>query len=187
MLYFALFLSTFSVKIDVKNERKRVTRMCENAYLSIKNPKASRALKRALDPSLRLLTLLARLCFATSATFGPRSWGPPWPNPGSAPAKNFKILKFLQDYFLFSILDGYFVLGQNSQWSFPQWSRTFTEFSDFSELRESDKSAGSRSKNSATNQNRAVFSYGGCTHLVRSLYGVRVRSGYGAGTEQVRS
>ena len=35
--------------------------------------------------------------------------------------------------------------------------------------------AGSRSKNSATNQNRAVFSYGGCTHLVRS--------GYGAGTE----
>ena len=41
-------------------------------------------------------------------------------------------------------------------------------------------SAGSRSKNSATNQNRAVFSYGGCTHLVRSVYGVRVRSGYGA-------
>ena len=73
----ALFLSTFGVKIDVKNKRKRVSRMCENAYLSIKNPKASRALKRALDPGCRMLTSLARLCFATSATFGLRSWGPP--------------------------------------------------------------------------------------------------------------
>ena len=48
--------------------------MCENAYLSIKNPKASRALKRALDTGR---IMLARLCFATSATFGLRSWGPP--------------------------------------------------------------------------------------------------------------
>ena len=51
--------------------------MCENAYLSIKNPKASRALKRALDPGRRMLALLARLRFAMSATFGLRSWGPP--------------------------------------------------------------------------------------------------------------
>ena len=72
-----LFLSTFGVKIDVKNERKRVSRMCEIAYLSIKNPKASRALKRALDPSRRLLASLARLRFATSATFGLRGLGPP--------------------------------------------------------------------------------------------------------------
>ena len=72
-----LFLSTFGVKIDVKNERKRVSRMCENAYLSIKNPKASRALKWALDPSRRLLASFARLRFTTSATFGLRSWGPP--------------------------------------------------------------------------------------------------------------
>ena len=71
-----LFLSTFGVKIDVKNERKRVSRMCENAYLSIKNPKASRALKWALDPHRRLLTSLAGLRFATSATFGLRSWAP---------------------------------------------------------------------------------------------------------------
>ena len=71
----ALFLSTFGVKIDVKN--KRVSRMCENAYLSIKNPKASRALKRALDPGHRMLTLLALLRFAMSATFGLRSWAPP--------------------------------------------------------------------------------------------------------------
>ena len=51
--------------------------MCENAYLSIKNPKASRALKQALDPGRRMLASLARLRFATSATFGLRSWGPP--------------------------------------------------------------------------------------------------------------
>ena len=51
--------------------------MCENAYLSIKNPKASRALKWALDPGHRMLALLAQLHFATSATFGLRSWGPP--------------------------------------------------------------------------------------------------------------
>ena len=73
----ALFLSTFGVKIDVLNKRKRVSRMCENAYLSIKNPKASRALKRALDPGCRMLASLTRLRFATSATFGLRSWGPP--------------------------------------------------------------------------------------------------------------
>ena len=73
----ALFLSTFGVKIDVKNKRKRVSSMCENAYLSIKNPKASRALKWALDPGHRMLASLARLHFAMSATFGLRSWGPP--------------------------------------------------------------------------------------------------------------
>ena len=47
--------------------------MCENAYLSIKNPKASRALKRALDPGHRMLASLAQLRFTTSATFGLRS------------------------------------------------------------------------------------------------------------------
>ena len=73
----ALFLSTFGVKIDVLNKRKWVSRMCENAYLSIKNPKASRALKQALDPGCRMLALLVWLHFATSATFGLRSWAPP--------------------------------------------------------------------------------------------------------------
>ena len=51
--------------------------MCENAYLSIKNPKASRALKQALDRGCRMLASLARLRFAMLATFGLRSWGPP--------------------------------------------------------------------------------------------------------------
>ena len=51
--------------------------MWENAYLSIKNLKASRTLKWPLDPGHRLLASLTQLCFATSATFGLRSWGPP--------------------------------------------------------------------------------------------------------------
>ena len=70
-----LFLLTFGVKIDVKNERKRVSRMCENAYLSIKNPTASRALKLALDPGRRLLTSLHLQLSASEA--GPpltKSW-----------------------------------------------------------------------------------------------------------------
>ena len=50
--------------------------MWENAYLSIKNPKASRARLRALDPGHRLLALLARLRFATLATFSLRSCPP---------------------------------------------------------------------------------------------------------------
>ena len=53
--------------------------MWENAYLSIKNPKASRALEWALDPCHKLLTLLARLRFTTSATFCLRTWGHPFP------------------------------------------------------------------------------------------------------------
>ena len=51
--------------------------MCENAYLSIKNPKVSRALKQAVDPGRRMLASLARLRFTMLATFGLRSWGPP--------------------------------------------------------------------------------------------------------------
>ena len=48
--------------------------MWVNAYLSIKTPKVSRALKWALDPSCKLLALLAKLCFAMSATSGLRTW-----------------------------------------------------------------------------------------------------------------
>ena len=87
----ALFLSTFGVKIDVKNERKRVSRMCENAYLSIKNPKASSTLKQALDPGCRLLTLLTRLYFTMSATFGLRSWGPPLTKSWIRTCRYFKV------------------------------------------------------------------------------------------------
>ena len=51
--------------------------MGECIYWSIKNPKASRALKWALDPGHRLLASLAQLCFAKSATLSLRSWGHP--------------------------------------------------------------------------------------------------------------
>ena len=51
--------------------------MWDNAYLSIKNAKASGTLKQALDPGPKLLASLAQLQFATSATFVLRTLGPP--------------------------------------------------------------------------------------------------------------
>ena len=66
-----------------------------NAYFSTKNSKASRALKRALEPGHRLLASLARLRSTTSATFSLGSWGPPWPNPGSAPGTGTFRYQFL--------------------------------------------------------------------------------------------
>ena len=50
--------------------------MWENTYLSIQNPKASRALKPALDPGRKLLASFVRLRFATSANFGLKTWAP---------------------------------------------------------------------------------------------------------------
>ena len=50
--------------------------MWENAYLSIKNPKAARALKQALDPGCKLLALLTQLRFTMLATFSLRTWAP---------------------------------------------------------------------------------------------------------------
>ena len=44
-----LFLLAFGVELGAKIDRKRVSRMWENAYLSIKNPRASRALKEVDD------------------------------------------------------------------------------------------------------------------------------------------
>ena len=76
MYYFYQF---FGVELIIKNER--VSRMWENAYLSIKYPKVSRALKQTPDPGYKWL---AQLHFATWATFGLTSCPPPWSNPGSA-------------------------------------------------------------------------------------------------------
>ena len=64
--------------------------MWENAYFSIKNPKASRALKRVLDNGHTLFASLTRLRFTTLVTLGLRSC-PPWPNPGSAPVLGIHI------------------------------------------------------------------------------------------------
>ena len=59
--------------------------MWKNAYLSIKNPKASRARLRALDPGLQIARFahVTLLCYI--GNFQPQNLGPPWPNPGSAP------------------------------------------------------------------------------------------------------
>ena len=51
--------------------------MWENAYLSVKNTEALRALKQTLDPTCTLLTSLVQLRFATLATFRLRSWPAP--------------------------------------------------------------------------------------------------------------
>ena len=72
-----LSLSCFRCWNRCQKLEKSVSRVWENAYLSIKNPKASRALKQALHPGCTLLTSLLWLHFATSATFGLRSWAPP--------------------------------------------------------------------------------------------------------------
>ena len=75
-----IFISFFGVELIIKNER--VSRMWENAYLSIKYPKVSRALKRALDNGYKWLV---QQHFITWATFSLTSCPPPWSNPGSAP------------------------------------------------------------------------------------------------------
>ena len=52
----------------------------ENAYLSIKNPKASRALKWALDPGRKLLASLRRQLSASAPGAPPltKSWIRTW-------------------------------------------------------------------------------------------------------------
>ena len=52
---------------------KKVSRMWENLYLCIKNPKASMILKQVLDPGHKWLALLMWLYSAMSATFSLRS------------------------------------------------------------------------------------------------------------------
>ena len=72
------FLGTFGVKTDVKNTAKmcRASTLGECRYLSIKDPKASRALKQALDNGRRMLASLARLRFANVGNFRPQMLGP---------------------------------------------------------------------------------------------------------------
>ena len=56
---------------DVRNKRKRVSKMCQNAYFSIENPESFQALlKWAVDPSFSLIWLF----FTKSAIFGLQSY-----------------------------------------------------------------------------------------------------------------
>ena len=67
----------------IKILKKKYQEKWENAYLRVKNARAPRALRRALDPGQYWLASFARLRFATSARSGENFW-PPRPNPGSA-------------------------------------------------------------------------------------------------------
>ena len=51
--------------------------MWENAYLSIKNPKASRALKQALDPSRKIARFARATALHYIGNFRPQNLGPP--------------------------------------------------------------------------------------------------------------
>ena len=51
----------------IKNFEKKYQEKWENAYLTVKNARASRALRRALDPGQYWLASLPRLRFATLA------------------------------------------------------------------------------------------------------------------------
>ena len=51
--------------------------MCENAYLSIKNPKASRVLKRALGPQLQNARFACVTPLRYVGNFWPQKLGPP--------------------------------------------------------------------------------------------------------------
>ena len=68
--YNVLFLSIFCIKLNVRNERIKVTRMYENAYLSIECLKAGHKWLASL-----IGEQLAN-GFVTFVTFGLRSWGP---------------------------------------------------------------------------------------------------------------
>ena len=64
--------------------KKRCQEKWENAYLTLKNTRASRALRRALDPGRCMLASLALWHCAPSVNLRKKLLGPPWPNPGSA-------------------------------------------------------------------------------------------------------
>ena len=51
--------------------------MCENAYLSIKNPKASRALKQALGPQPQNAHFTRMTPLRYVGNFRPQKLGPP--------------------------------------------------------------------------------------------------------------
>ena len=67
----------------IKKLKKKYQEKWENACLTVKNARASRALRWALDPGEYWLTLLTQLHFATSAK-SQKIFLPPRPNPGSA-------------------------------------------------------------------------------------------------------
>ena len=74
-------LSCTCLIYKLKILKKRCQEKWENSYLT----RASRALRRALDPSRCMLAYLAVRRYAPSVNLAKNLLGPPWPNPGSAP------------------------------------------------------------------------------------------------------
>ena len=64
-------------KCTLKILKKKYQEKWENAYLRVKNARASRALRWALDPGQYWLALLAQLRFAMSAKTRKKIFGPP--------------------------------------------------------------------------------------------------------------
>ena len=63
-------------KCTLNNLKKKYQEKWENAYLTVKNARASRALRWALDPCQYWLASLTRLCFAMSAKSPKKFLGP---------------------------------------------------------------------------------------------------------------
>ena len=68
--YWNRYFVIYPHKCTLDNLKKKYQKKWENAYVTVKNTRASRALRRALDPSQYWLTSLAWLRFAMSAKLG---------------------------------------------------------------------------------------------------------------------
>ena len=73
-------LSCTCLNYKLKILKKRCQEKWENAYLTLKNTRASRALRRALDPGRYMLASLALRRCALSANIGKIFAGPPPPD-----------------------------------------------------------------------------------------------------------
>ena len=76
-IFHAEIIVNVPTELYIKNLKKKYQEKWENAYLKVKNARASRALRRTLDPSQYWLALLARLRFAPSAKSPEKFLGPP--------------------------------------------------------------------------------------------------------------
>ena len=75
--YWNRYFVIYPHKYTLNNLKKKYQEKWENAYLTVKNAWAFRALRRTLYPGQYWLTLCARLCFATSGKSQKKFLGPP--------------------------------------------------------------------------------------------------------------
>ena len=77
LLYWNRYFVMYPCKCTFKNMRKKHQEKWENAYLTVKHARTSRALRQALDLGQYLLALFAWLRFTTSAKSQKQFLGPP--------------------------------------------------------------------------------------------------------------